>query len=156
MKTKKVLFTTAGIIKLVISGAVILLFGLVLLLSGTLKDSFLNNYDIVETMVKELIAEDASYAYLETMEHTQVIDIIFEPVITLSIFMLVMGVTGVVFGIFNILFSKNYDKLLLNNVKNKIIYTICLIIFNWGIVTNVLSLVSVWLKDERKVEGVQS
>lgn len=149
MKTKRALFTTAGIIKLVISALIILIFGLSLLLTGFIKESFLNNYETVQEMVDQLIASDSSYAYLQELEHAQVIDIIMEPVISLCVALVVMGVSGIVFGIFNLIFAGKYNEMFLGSKRNKIIYTVCLLILNWGIVTNVLSLVGVWVKDEK-------
>lgn len=149
MKTKRALFTTAGIIKLVISALIILIFGLSLLLTGFIKESFLNNYETVQEMVDQLIASDSSYAYLQELEHAQVIDIIMEPVISLCVALVVMGVSGIVFGIFNLIFAGKYNEIFLGSKRNKTIYTVCLLILNWGIVTNVLSLVGVWLKDEK-------
>ena len=101
MKAKKILFTTSGILKLVASGFLVLVFGLSLLLGNVLKEAFLADFSMIEEIINEIVALDPSFAYLQEMTQAEVVDFIMTPVSVICVFLFIMGVCGVVFGIFN-------------------------------------------------------
>lgn len=149
MKTKKVLFTTSGIIKLVASGIVLLIFGLALLLTGVIKKGFLENYDELLNMINELVAEDSQYAYLLELDKVALVDEIMTPVTLICVFFIFMSLTGITFGVFNLVFANKYQTMLMNKTGKKVIYLICMLLFNWGIVTNILTIIALFLKDKQ-------
>lgn len=149
MKTKKVLFTTSGIIKLVASGIVLLIFGLAILLTGVIKKGFLENYDELLNMITELVAEDSQYAYLLELDKVALVDEIMTPITLICVFFIFMSLTGITFGVFNLVFANKYQTMLMNKTGKKVTYLVCLLLFNWGIVTNILTIIALFLKDKQ-------
>ena len=152
MKAKKILFTTSGILKIVVSGFMILVFGLALLLGNALKEAFLANYAMIEEIINELVALDPSFAYLQEMTQAEMVDFIMSPVSAICVFFLIMGLCGVVFGIFNLIFAKKYNEMLAGRTGRKVLFMIFNLLFYWGLATNVLTIVALFLKDSPKVE----
>lgn len=149
MKTKKVLFTTSGIIKLVASGIVLLIFGLALLLTGVIKKGFLENYDDLLNMINELVAQDSQYAYLLELDKVALVDEIMTPVTLICVFFIFMSLTGITFGVFNLVFANKYQTMLMNKTGKKVIYLVCMLLFNWRLVTNILTIIALFLKDKQ-------
>lgn len=155
MKTKKILFTTSGILKIIISAFGVLIFALVLLLSGMLKETLLSDVEALNEMMNELVAIDSSYAYILEMSSEEFVNYIMNMLNTLSIFVLLMCISGIVLGIFNLVFAKKYDTMLAHHKGKKIIFMIVNLICYWGVVTNVLTIIALWLKDEQKIDNNQ-
>lgn len=147
MKAKKILFTTSGILKLVVSGFLILVFGLALLLGNALKASFLADYSLIESFINELVAMDPSLAYIQEMTQAEIVDMIMSPVTFIFLTLFIMGICGVVFGIFNLIFAKKYNEMLLGKTGKKVIFMIFNLLFYWGLATNILTIVALFLKD---------
>lgn len=156
MKAKKVLFTTSGVLRLVACGCLILLFGLILLLGNTIKQAFLNDYSYIEGILQELVAEDPSYEYLLSAPHEEVINMIMQPIIYFSIFMLISSCVGIVFGVFNLIFAKKYDNILKCNTRNKVIFIVFEWIFGLGLASNILSTIAVFLKDKPSIDNAET
>lgn len=156
MKAKKILFTTSGILKLVVSGFMILVFGLALLLGNALKELFLADYTIIEEIINELVALDPSFAYLQEITQAEVVEYIMSMVSAIYIFLLIMGLCGVVFGIFNLIFAKKYNDMLAGRTGRKVLFMIFNLLFYWGLATNVLTIVALFLKDSPKVEKISN
>lgn len=152
MKAKKILFTTSGILKLVVSGFMILVFGLALLLGNALKESFLADYSMIEEVINELVALDPSFAYLQEISSAEVVEFIMSIVSGICVFSLFMGLCGVVFGIFNLIFAKKYNDMLAGRTGRKVLFMIFNLLFYWGLATNVLTIVALFLKDTPKIE----
>lgn len=148
MKSKKILFTTSGILKIVLGAGVVLIFGLLLALSGILKSSFLENYSLIEQLVDELVLQDSSYAYLQTLDKIEVINYVMKPVMIFSGVLLVIGISTIVFGIFNVIFNKTYDEMLRYKKANKFLFVILEFLFSLGLVTSILSTIGVFLKEK--------
>ena len=70
----------------------------------------------------------------------------------ICVFMLFMGLCGVVFGIFNLIFAKKYNEMLAGRTGRKVLFMIFNLLFYWGLATNVLTIVALFLKDSPKVE----
>lgn len=153
MKAKKILFTTSGILKLVASGFMILVFGLSLLLGNVLKEAFLADFSMIEEIINELVALDPAFAYLQEMTQAEVVDFIMSPVSAICVFLLIMGICGVVFGIFNLIFAKKYNEMLAGKTGSKVLFMIFNLLFYWGLATNVLTIVALFLKDAPKTEN---
>ena len=152
MKAKKTLFTTSGILKIVLGAGVVLIFGWILALSGILKASFLENYSLIEQLVNELVIQDPSYAYLQTLDKVEVINYVMKPVMILSGVLLVIGISTIVFGIFNIIFNKTYDEMLRYKKTNKFLFVIFEFLFSLGLVTSILSTIGVFLREKDEKE----
>lgn len=155
MKAKKILFTISGILKLVAGGFLILVFGLALLLSNTLKEVLLSDFSVIQSVIDEMIALDPSFTYLQEMTSAEIVEFIMTPVNAICIFLLVMGICGVVFGIFNLIFAKKYNEMLAGKTGKKVLFMILNLLFYWGLATNVLTIVALFLKDSPKTENSQ-
>lgn len=153
MKAKKILFTTSGILKLVASGFLVLVFGLSLLLGNVLKEAFLADFSMIEEIINELVALDPAFAYLQEMTQAEVVDFIMTPVSVICVFLFIMGVCGVVFGIFNLIFAKKYNEMLAGKTGSKVLFMIFNLLFYWGLATNVLTIVALFLKDAPKMQN---
>ena len=151
MKSRVILFKTSGILKIVLAGAIFLLFLLVLLLSGVLKNFYLDNYTLVEELVAETVQNDPSQAFLQTMENAEVVDYIMKPVMQLALFFVFYGLIGVGFGVLNLVFTRKYDNLIGDRTSKKVWFVVMQFIFAVGIITNILSTVAVFLKDKKKL-----
>ena len=153
MKAKKILFTTSGILKLVASGFLVLVFGLSLLLGNVLKEAFLADFSMIEEIINEIVALDPSFAYLQEMTQAEVVDFIMTPGSVICVFLFIMGVCGVVFGIFNLIFAKKYNEMLAGKTGSKVLFMIFNLLFYWGLATNVLTIVALFLKDAPKTQN---
>ena len=151
MKSRVILFKTSGILKIVLAGAIFLLFLLVLLLSGVLKNFYLDNYTLVEEMVAETVQNDPSQAFLQTMENAEVVDYIMKPVIQLALFLVFYGLIGIGFGVLNLVFTRKYDDLIGDKTSKKVWFVVMQFLFAVGIITNILSTVAVFVKDKKKL-----
>ena len=151
MKSKVILFKTSGILKIVLAGTIFLLFLLVLLLSGVLKNFYLDNYTLVEEMVAETVRNDPSQAFLQTTEDAEVVDYIMKPVIQLALFFVFYGLIGIGFGVLNLVFTRKYDDLIGDKTSKKVWFVVMQFLFAVGIITNILSTVAVFVKDKKKL-----
>lgn len=147
MKAKKILYLIAGILKIAAS-SVVLLFGILFLLLGQLFRSVLKaSYSIVEQTIKELIATDASYSYLESYTQEQAIEFIMKYVNIMAIFAILIGLIWLAFGIINVLLFKRPQNL----TKKKGIW---LLIGTWILtfinISNILTTIAIFLKEKRK------
>lgn len=147
MKTKKILFNISGTLKCVASSFLILLFGMILLLNGIIKKAFVSNSEFIQQLIDEMVAIDGSMAYLYDMSAEEIVDIVMQPVIALSIALIVMSIFGIILGIFNFIFAKKYDTMLENKTRMKILFTILSFLFYWGLISNVLTVIALFTKD---------
>jgi len=152
LKAKRILFMSSGILKCVISGFVVLLFGLALLLLGMLREGFLANTETINMLINELVAIEPKFEYLQSQPVAESVDFILGIVKGISIILLIMGVCGIALGIFNLLFAKFYKSWLLCNTKRKVIFTILTWLLYWEPVTNILTTVALYLRDRKKTD----
>lgn len=152
MKAKKILFNLSGILKCIASAFAILLFGLVLLLGDAFKQAMLENPEYLDMITKEFSAIE-SYA---GMTPNEILDFAFRIVKGFSVAMIFMGCAGITLAVFNFIFAKKYDSMLKNKTGNKVIFMVVSLLFYVGIASNVLTIIALFLKDERPeviVEG---
>lgn len=64
------------------------------------------------------------------------------------------SVTGICFGIFNIIFAKKYNTMLAGKTGKKVTFMVFELILYPGLITNVLSIIALWLRDD-KVESIE-
>ena len=75
-----------------------------------------------------------------------------KPVMILSGVLLVIGISTIVFGIFNIIFNKTYDEMLRYKKTNKFLFVIFEFLFSFGLVTSSLSTIGVFLREKDEKE----
>lgn len=150
LKAKRILFMSSGILKCVISGLMVLLFGLALLLLGMLREGFLANTESIEILINELVAIEPKFEYLQSQSVAESVDFILGIVKIISVVLLIMGLVGIALGVFNLLFAKFYKSWLLCNTKRKVIFTILTWLLYWELVTNILTTVALYLRDRKK------
>lgn len=156
MKSRVILFKTSGILKIILASCVFGLFLLVLLLSGVIKNFYLENFSLIDAIVTEAVQQDPSQAFLQTMENAEVVDYIMKPVMQISIFLMFYGIIGIGFGVLNLIFAKKYKDWIENQKSKKVLFVVFQFVFAIGIVTNILSTIAVFLKDKNKLnEGLQ-
>jgi len=149
MKVKKILFITSGVIKCAVGGMMILLFGMVLLLNGFLKNAFIESSTQLVELINELVSMDSSYAYLLEYSHEQMADFILSTINTFAIVMVIMGIIGVVLGVFNFIFAKKYGIMLQGRRGRKIALTVISFICYWEIISNIFTTIALFSKDEK-------
>jgi len=147
MKTKKILFTTAGVLKCVVGGCVLAFFLLMLLLSGVVKEAIIKNGDLLEKMIEEMVQEDPGMAHLLEMSNQEIADYLMGSVVTFAIIMSLMGATSITLGVFTLIFAKKYDIMLRANVKRKVIFTVLDYLFYIGLIAKILTSVALFIKD---------
>lgn len=152
MKAKKVLFKTSGIVKIVVSSMAIVLFLLVMLISRTLIETMFSDIEGFTEMINEMVESDPSLSYLQDYDLAQLQNYLVSAVNSLSLFVIFLGIAGIVFGIFNLIFAKKYDIMLANKTGKKVTFMIFSLLFYPGLVTNILTIIALFLKDKKKEE----
>lgn len=148
MKTKKILFTTAGVFKCVVGGCVLGFFLLMLLLTGVIKDTLLQNTELFEELLEGAISGDSSMAFLQDMTNSEIADYLMKTVNGFALFMVFLGATSLTLGIFTCIFAKKYEFMLKCKTKRKVIFTILDYIFYIGLIANILTTVAMFIKDK--------
>lgn len=148
MKTKKILFTTAGVIKCIVGGCVLGFFLLMLLLGGVLKDAMVQNGELFEKMIESMVSEDPSMAFLQDMTSSEVADYLMGTVNGFAAFMVIWGAATITLGVFTLIFAKKYDVLLKCRTKRKVIFTVLDYIFCIGLASKILVSVALFIKDK--------
>lgn len=147
MKAKKILFLIAGILKIVVS-SVILLFSILFLCLGQIFRTVLKtSYSLVEQVVKELVATDAQYAYLESYTQDEAIEFVMKYVNIIAIMAILVGLVWLALGIINVLLYKRPQRL---TKKLGIVF----VIFTWLLtfinISNILTTIAVFLREKRQ------
>ena len=148
MKTKKILFTTAGVFKCVVGGCIFALFLLVLLLSGLIKDVLVQDGELLQQMVQELVQEEAEMAFLLEYSNAEIADYLLGTVNIFAIVMIIVGLCAITLGVFTLIFAKKYNTMLQNRLKRKIIFTVLDYVFYIGLIANILTSVAIFTKDK--------
>lgn len=154
MKAKKILFTTSGVLKIVVSSLTFIFFVLILLLSKTLIEQILTE-DNFEQFVNEMIAVDSEATFLQEMTLADVQEYFMSTLNTFCGIILFFSASGIAFGISNLVFAKKYDTLLKNRLGKKITFMIFSLILSPEIITNVLTIVALFLKDLQTPENIE-
>lgn len=148
MQTKRILFKTSGIFKIIVGACVFGLFALILLLSGVLKDMFMEDTEMLNSMVNEIVRDDPEYTFLLSYETEELVNYLFGALYGVVIFMTISGLASIGNGIFTLIIAKKYDIWLRGNLKNKILFTIFDYILYVGLVFNILTTIATFIKDK--------
>lgn len=150
MKTKKILFKISGILKIVAGSCIILLFLLLLALCSPLKTIMLEAGDSLETLINELVATSSEYEYLQSVSHEEMAMFLIDILRVFSIIMIICGGVAIALGIFNLIFAKKYNEMLRGRKAIKIVFVILSFVLYFGIITNVLTTIAMFLKDDKE------
>lgn len=155
VKAKKILFKTSGIIKIVVSALALILFLLLIALSKTIIEQMLITEENFETMITEMLAVDPSATFLQDMDLAQFQNYMSSILNTFCAIAIFVSVAGIVLGIFNLIFAKKYDKFINGKLWKKVTFTVVSLIFYPGIVTNILTIIALFLKDNLDLKKLE-
>ena len=148
MKTKRVLFLISGVFNTILGGISAFIGLLILMCNSVLKETFNTSYNMVESYIKALAEQDASYEYLLDVSKSEAIDFMMTLLIGVSIIFVLVGAVYITFGVLNLLLSKRDSTIL----KRKKHLGTVLVVFSWLImwfnVFNILTTVAVYLKSK--------
>ena len=147
MKTKRILFKTSGIFKCITGGAIFLFFMLGLLLIGSIKNMYIDNAELLNSLLDSLIVEDPEYKFLLEMSPEQIADYLFNSVYVICAVLAFLGLTSITSGVFTLIFIRTYNVWLRGRVGIKVLVTILDCLFYVGLIAKVLSIVAIYLKD---------
>ena len=147
MKSKRILFKISGIIKCVVGGGVLFLFGVMLLISGIFKKTLLEDLTMINSALEELKAIDPTSELL-TLTPEQFVDYMMNVINIFSIVMIVFSLATITLGIFSLLFVRNYDLWLRHRLGAKILYSVLDCLFSLGLIAKVLAIVAMYIKDK--------
>lgn len=150
MKAKKTLFLTSGILKLVACGISFLLFFIISLLVEPIVEGMIANPEIYNELINEMATIEPAVLQMDAM---QIEALLLNTMNTVIMYVLLISLFGIVFGIFNVIFAKKYDKMLAGNTGKKVTFMIFEILFYPGLITNVLSIVALFLRDDKIVNN---
>lgn len=154
MKAKKPLFLTSGILKIVVCAISFLIFFLISLMIEPIIESICGTPEAYQEMLNQLAdVSPAEYAYWQSKDLAEFQAYLMNTVNALCGVALFTSVTGIMFGIFNIIFAKKYNTKLAGKTGKKVTFMVFELILYPGLITNVLSIIALWLKDD-KVENV--
>ena len=147
MKSKRILFKISGIIKCVVGGGVLFLFGIMLLISGIFKKSLLDDLTMINSLFEEMKAIDPTSELL-TLSPEELVNYVMNMINVFSIVMIVFSLATITLGIFSLLFARNYDLWLRHRLGAKILYSVLDCLFSLGLIAKVLALVAMYIKDK--------
>ena len=150
MKAKKTLFLTSGILKLVACGISFLLFFIISLLVEPIVEGIIANPEIYNELINEMAAVEPAVLQMDAM---QIEALLLNTMNTVIMYVLLISLFGIVFGIFNVIFAKKYDKMLAGKTGKKVTFMVFEILFYPGLITNVLSIVALFLRDDKIVNN---
>ena len=152
MQTKRILFKTSGIFKIIVGACVFGLFALILLLGGLLKDMLIEDTEMLNSVVNEIVRDDPEYTFLLAYEAEELVDYLFGTLYGIVTFMTLWGVASIGIGIFTLIVAKKYDIWFRGKLKNKILFTIFDYILYVGLVFNILTTIATFIKDKPRDE----
>lgn len=154
MKAKKPLFLTSGILKIVVCAMAFLIFFLISLMVEPIVESICGTPEAFQEMLDQLAEVSAEeYAYWQSKNFVEFQAYLMNIINAFCGVALFTSVTGIMFGIFNIIFAKKYNTMLAGKTGKKVTFMVFELILYPGLITNVLSIIALWLKDD-KVESV--
>ena len=136
------------------SGFAILLFGLMIALSGFLKSSMVESGAQLEELIKELVVIDSSYEYLLQSSYEEMASFLLGTVNAIAIFMVIMGIIGITLGVLDFILAKKYKEIMQGKLGKKIALTVVSFVFYWEFVSNIIRTVALFLKDEKNENTV--
>lgn len=154
MKAKKVLFTTSGVLKIVVSAISLLFFLLIILLCRVVVEAMVSNEETMAEFLASVGEMDTSNLSQMSVEEFQ--NYLISSLNSFCWIVIFMSISGIVLGIFNVIFAKKYDPMLMGKKGKKIIFTICSLIFYPGLITNILTIIALFLKDNIPSEAMSA
>jgi hypothetical protein len=148
MKSRKILYITAGVFNCIVGGLSVLLALLMVLLRGIIRTMFESSSEMIENMVTSLTEADSDYSYLKDLSDSEVVDFIMKIVGILSIAFLLIGALWITFGVFNILLNSRHYTLFSQKPKLKIWFVVGCWLFMGLNVANILTTIAVFKKDK--------
>lgn len=146
MKAKKILFLIAGVFNCILGGLGVLIGGFGFLFSGIIRNTFESSTELIEEYINSLVKADESLSYLKDYSTAEAIDYVIKLVLIVCAVLLVLGLIYVAFGVFNLIFSKNYAIIM----SRKKYLGVLLVVFSWLLlwfnIANILTTVAICLK----------
>ena len=148
MKARKILYVCSGVFNCVIGGIGCLLGLLFLLLYGIIKKMFVNSTDLLDGLVKDLIALSNEYEYLQNSSTDDVVALVMKIVCIVALVLIALGLIWIAFGVFNCILFKRHDLVFGRRSVLKILFVVASWILLTLNVANITTTIAVFLKDK--------
>lgn len=153
MKSKRILFKISGIIKCVVGGGVLFLFGIMLLISGIFKKALLEDLTLINSLIEDMKAIDPSSELL-ALSPEELVEYVMNMINAFSVVMIIFSLATITLGIFSLLFVRNYDLWLRHRLGAKILYSVLDCLFSLGLIAKTLAIVAMYIKDKSLEEVI--
>ena len=102
----------------------------------------------INEIVESMVLDNPEYEFLLELNTEEVVTYLLGTVTPLCIFMIVCGLASIGLGVFTIILSRKYNYWLRNRLGRKIAFTIVDYIVYIGFISNILTTIAVFIKDD--------